>query len=141
MTIRDSGRMNQALLISIMFFSFTLASCESWLPDAHRPDMTLGNVIERQELDKIHPGMIMSDITRIIGHPMITDPFHADRWDYIYRYIPGEGEILQSRITLFFKGDSLVSIEDSAYREPTPKNQDDSTDRETVEAVPEPDID
>lgn len=102
-------------------FAFMLTSCGSWLPDAHRIDITQGNAIKREVLDKIHTGMKKSEITPILGNPSISDPFHAQRWDYIYRYIPGRGESVQSRVTLFFEGEVLVKIDDSQYREPEPE--------------------
>jgi outer membrane protein assembly factor BamE len=98
-----------------------LTSCGSWLPDAHRIDVTQGNTIERNTLETIHLGMKRSEITPILGNPLINDPFHAQRWDYIYRFTPGRGEPIQSRLTLFFKGDELIRIDDSEYVEPVPE--------------------
>lgn len=118
MLIRNSSQLNQILLISILFFSLLLSACESWLPQAHRLDLTQGNVIERDNLEKLQLGMSRTEVTQIIGHPMISDPFHAERWDYLYRYIPGRGEAQQSRVTLFFEANKLIKIEDSTYREP-----------------------
>jgi outer membrane protein assembly factor BamE len=105
----------------VVLFALILTSCGSWLPDAHRIDITQGNTIKREALDKIHTGMKKSEITPILGSPLISDPFHAQRWDYIYRYIPGRGEPVQSRVTLFFESEVLVKIDDSEYREPEPE--------------------
>lgn len=113
-----SGITNFSLLTVALLF--TLVSCASWLPDAHRIDILQGNVIKREDLDRVHTGMKKSEITPVLGTPMISDPFHAERWDYIYRHIPGRGEIKQSRITLFFEADVLVRIDDSEYIEPEP---------------------
>ena len=44
-----------------------------------------------------------------MGNPLISDPFHVQRWDYIYRYVPGRGEPVQSRVTLFFEGDVVIT--------------------------------
>ncbi|MFC1589248.1 outer membrane protein assembly factor BamE [Pseudomonadota bacterium] len=95
-----------------------LSSCASWLPEAHRQDVTQGNEIKREALDKIHVGMTKSEITPILGNPTLKDPFHANRWDYIYRYVPGRDQAKQSRVTLFFDGDKLIRIDDSEYKEP-----------------------
>lgn len=97
---------------------FILSSCESWLPDAHRPDFTQGNAIKREALDKIQLGMKASEITPILGSPLLKDPFHANRWDYMYRHLPARGEVLQSRLTLYFENGVLIRIDDSEYREP-----------------------
>lgn len=108
------------LLTSIMLLSAFVSSCASWLPEAHRQDVLQGNEIKREALNKIQIGMKKSEITSIIGNPTLKDPFHANRWDYIYRYVPGRREAEQSRLTLYFDGDSLIRIDDSEYKEPNP---------------------
>lgn len=116
-----SHRNNIHCLILVLLSVFVVSACESWLPDAHRPDYTLGNVIKPDALEKIQLGMKKSEITPILGSPMLTDPFHANRWDYIYRYLPRgrTSEVLiESRVTLFFEDDVLVKIDDTDYVEP-----------------------
>ena len=100
-------------LISIVLIS----SCTSWLPEAHRQDVTQGNEIKQEVLNKIHIGMKKSEITLLIGNPTLKDPFHANRWDYIYIYVPGREQARQSRLTLYFEGDELVRMDDSEYKE------------------------
>lgn len=100
------------------FLLLLLTSCASWLPEAHRQDVVQGNEIKQEMLDKLHVGMNKAEITAIIGNPTLKDPFHADRWDYIYRLVPGRQPATQSRLTLYFEGDTLVKIDASKYREP-----------------------
>jgi len=46
-----------------------------------------------------------------MGNPLITDTFHADRWDYLYSIQPGGGQRLQERVSLVFDGsDQLVGL-------------------------------
>ncbi|EKG30555.1 outer membrane lipoprotein OmlA [Pseudomonas avellanae BPIC 631] len=46
-----------------------------------------------------------------MGNPLLTDTFHADRWDYLYSLQPGGGERQQERVSLIFNGnDQLVSL-------------------------------
>lgn len=128
-----SHKSNIRYLIPVLLAVFVVSSCESWLPDAHRPDITQGNVIKRDDLDKIHLGMKKSEITPILGSPTLTDPFHAQRWDYIYRFLPGRGEPRQSRVTLYFEGDMLVKIDALTYFEPRPDDE-----KYEYETKPEP---
>lgn len=125
------------LLLSI----FILTACESWLPNAHRPDFTQGNAIKREALDKIQIGMKASDIVPILGNPSLKDPFHANRWDYMYRFLPGRGENVQSRLTLYFENGVLTRIDDSEYREPESFKDKASDEPAPVEAVPGPEPD
>ena len=117
-----------------------LTSCGSWLPDAHRIDIIQGNAIKRETLDKVETGMKKSDVTAILGSPLISDPFHAQRWDYIYRYMPGRGEPVQSRVTLFFENDVLIKIDSSEYREPEPDVSDNVPEDVPEDMGPQPEI-
>lgn len=99
-------------------------------------DVTQGNEIKREALDKIHVGMSKAQITPILGNPTLKDPFHSSRWDYIYRYVPGREQPIQSRVTLFFDGDKLIRIDDSEYREPEAVKKE-SGDVELKESAPE----
>ncbi len=47
----------------------------------------------------------------IMGSPMLADPFHQNRWDYIYSFQPGREPRLQKRITLLFANDHIVGIQ------------------------------
>ena len=124
--------------ILVFLISVSLLGCASWLPDAYRIDVTQGNAIEREALDRIVLGMSRSEVTAIIGTPLIQDPFHAERWDYIYRFIPGRGEPVQSRVTLFFDGDVLVNVDVSDYREPEGFKDTQDKDEEVMKTQPNP---
>lgn len=136
-----SHRNNFRYLIPVLISAFFLSSCESWLPDAHRPDFTQGNAIKREALDKIQLGMKASEITPILGSPLLKDPFHSNRWDYMYRFLPGRGDIIQSRLTLYFEDGVLIRIDDSEYREPKAINEKTTSEPAPVEAVPGPEPD
>jgi len=123
-------------LITLIFVITLTPACESWLPDAHRPDYTQGNVIKPDALAQIKLGMRKSEITPILGSPMLRDPFHANRWDYIYRYLPRgrtQDASIESRVTLFFEDDLLIKIDDTQYVEP---RSDDDNQNSEVEAAP-----
>ncbi len=83
--------------------------------DPHRIDIQQGNRIESDTLTKLKTGMNRKQVLFILGSPLLKDPFHQDRWDYIYYFKPGNDAVKQSRVTLYFDGDSLVKIDDSAF--------------------------
>jgi outer membrane protein assembly factor BamE len=115
-------RRGSSLILPLLLVCSLLSGCASWLPDAHRPDLTQGNAIKPEDLAKLQPGMNRSKVIEIIGNPTLIDPFHAERWDYIYRYIPGRGKAEQSRVSLFFDGDVLKRIDKSGYTPPVERN-------------------
>jgi outer membrane protein assembly factor BamE len=77
----------------------------------HKIDIQQGNYVTQEMVDKLKRGMTRSQVRFALGTPLITDPFHADRWDYIYVY-ETKGRLFAKRhIVAVFKGDALVGIE------------------------------
>src|SRR3954465_9951811 len=50
----------------------------------YKPDVVQGNVVTTEQISQVKPGMSRSQVKDILGSPLITDPFHADRWDYVF---------------------------------------------------------
>jgi outer membrane protein assembly factor BamE len=82
----------------------------SKLPFVYRVDVQQGNVVDQAMINKLKPGMDKKQVRFIMGTPLLQDPFHSNRWDYLYSYEPGGGERIQRHITLHFKDDKLSRI-------------------------------
>jgi Small protein A (tmRNA-binding) len=80
-------------------------------PLVYRVDIQQGNVIDQEMIDRLKPGMDKKQVKFIMGTPLIIDPFHNNRWDYVYSFEPGRGEREQRRISLIFKEDKLAYIQ------------------------------
>lgn len=109
------------LFCGYIFLAFCLIasiSCASWLPEAHKLEITQGNVITPDQVKQLQPGMPKADVRTLLGIPVLQDPFHDQRWDYIFRYLPGNEASQQSRLTLHFENDVLERIDDSDYIDP-----------------------
>ena len=81
------------------------------LPSVYRINIQQGNVIEQQMLDKLKPGMNQNQVRFIMGTPTMVDPFHNDRWDYVYTFSQDDKERKQRKITLYFKDDRLAYLD------------------------------
>ena len=116
---KKSAFSRQIFAIVIIAFSSTLLiACAEWLPDAYKIDLQQGNSVKLEQLESIELGMSKTEVRQIMGSPMLSDPFHNQRWDYIYRFIPRKGFERKSLLTLYFEDDLLVKIDDSEYIEP-----------------------
>ena len=104
---------SSALAASLML----LGACESGWIEPHRIDIEQGNAITQEEFESLYTGMNRSEVLEAVGAPMMQDPFHADRWDYIYRLKPGKGRERNSHFTLYFRDDVLVKIDGENYKE------------------------
>ncbi|MGE5523791.1 MAG: outer membrane protein assembly factor BamE [Rhodospirillaceae bacterium] len=78
---------------------------------AHKIEIQQGNYITQDMVAKLKPGMTRSQVRYILGTPLVADPFHSDRWDYVYQ-MQKQGETVEfRRIYLLFEQDKLVRIE------------------------------
>ena len=110
------SRFNPALFV--VCISFFTTACESWLPEPHKLDLHQGNTIKLEQVEAIEIGMSKPEVRKIMGSPMLADPFHNQRWDYIYRFVPNKGFTRKSLLTLYFENGRLIKIDDSQYVEP-----------------------
>ncbi len=73
----------------------------------HKIDVQQGNYLDQTSVAKLKPGMTHSQVKFLLGTPLITDPFHPERWDYLY-FDSKNGKLKsEKRLTLIFEGDSL----------------------------------
>ena len=105
-------------LIIVLSGLVMLSACSTWLPEPHKLDLQQGNTVKLKQLEELSLGMTKSEVRKVMGEPMLADPFHNQRWDYIYRFIPNKGFERKSLLTLYFKNDVLIKIDDSKYIEP-----------------------
>ncbi len=78
----------------------------------YKIDIQQGNFIDQEMLAKLQPGMTHAQVKFIMGTPLVTDIFHANRWDYIYIDRKKGKLITKRRAVLYFAGDKLERIED-----------------------------
>ena len=77
----------------------------------YRMDIVQGNVVTQEQAARVQPGMSRAQVRDLLGSPMLTDPFHADRWDYIFT-IRRQGTTPQQRIVVaHFKADKLDRLD------------------------------
>lgn len=80
-------------------------------PGAYKIDIQQGNVITREMVDQLRPGMTRAQVQYVMGTPLIEDTFNSNRWDYIYSLQSGGKSREQKTVTLFFVNDQLHSIQ------------------------------
>jgi len=100
--------MKRFLSISVLL----LSACSS-APDitSHltpfRIDVRQGNMVTQEMVAQLKPGQTRDQVRFILGTPLVTDMFHANRWDYVYRFQPGHGQVQERHLIVFFNGDKL----------------------------------
>jgi outer membrane protein assembly factor BamE len=99
-------------LISFIIAASVLAGCT--FPNVVSPyklDIPQGNTVTADQATRLKPGMTRSQVRFILGSPLLADPFHTDRWDYIHSDARN-GKLQQKKIfTVIFENDKLARVE------------------------------
>lgn len=77
----------------------------------YRIDIVQGNAITREQGERIKPGLTRMQVRDILGTPLVTDPFHAARWDYIFTLRRQGAEPQRRSAVVLFEGDVVKSFE------------------------------
>ena len=77
----------------------------------YRVEIVQGNVVTKEQVAAVKPGMTRAQVRDVLGSPLLTDVFHGARWDYFFT-IRRQGAAPQNRhILLTFDGDQLSKID------------------------------
>ena len=80
----------------------------------YKIDIVQGNFVSKEQAAALQPGMSRTDVRNILGTPLLTSIFHADRWDYVFTFKRQGVEPQSRKVTVFFKGDVLERVEADA---------------------------
>lgn len=77
----------------------------------YKVEIQQGNVVTRDQVALVKPGMVREQVREILGSPMLTDVFHEQRWDYLYAVGRGSGSPEQRfSVAIFFDGDKVQRV-------------------------------
>ncbi|HOL37254.1 MAG TPA: outer membrane protein assembly factor BamE [Rubrivivax sp.] len=77
----------------------------------YRIDIVQGNVVTEEQAALIKPGATRLQVREVFGTPLLADPFHAERWDYIFTLRRPGSELKRRSVIVLFDGDVVKSIE------------------------------
>ncbi len=77
----------------------------------YRIDIVQGNVVTSEQAARVRPGMTRAQVRDILGSPMLTDIFHADRWDYVFTIKRPGTEPQRRHVIARFKDDALATLD------------------------------
>lgn len=100
----------RTLLLGTVLSAMLLSACSIpslRFPGVYKVPVQQGNLITQAMIDQLEPGMTRRQVIFVMGTPIVRDPFHQDRWDYVYNFEPGGGIRGQERITIYFEDDQL----------------------------------
>ena len=97
------------LLVALAITCITACSAVGF-PGVYRIDVEQGNIVTREMVDQLQPGMSKRQVRFILGTPLVEDSFNRDRWDYLYNKRNGLEVLAEESVTVHFEGDKLSSV-------------------------------
>jgi outer membrane protein assembly factor BamE len=80
----------------------------------YKVEVVQGNFVSREQVEALKPGMSRTQVRDILGTPLVTSVFHANRWEYVFT-LKRQGVPPQERkLTVFFNGDAMQRVEGDA---------------------------
>jgi outer membrane protein assembly factor BamE len=106
----------RVLLASVLALGLTACSVlNSSLSIEHfglyKPEVVQGNFVSREQRQALKLGMARAQVKDILGTPLVSSLFHADRWDYVFT-LRRQGVAPQSfKLSVRFQADALSQID------------------------------
>ena len=111
---RSIPRMTLSRLARMALLVTALCGCSSVprIVNEYKIDVQQGNVLTQDMVSQLRPGLTKDQVRFILGTPVLTDMFHANRWEYVYRLQQGSNGAVEIRkFSVFFDAsEKLVSV-------------------------------
>jgi outer membrane protein assembly factor BamE len=115
------------LFVCAGIVSLLLTGCQSFswpsMPSlsslgVYKLDINQGNYVTQDQAERLKVGQTRQQVRQVLGTPLLADPFHADRWDYIYEF-ERQGKVLEhTQLTVYFVNDRVARWENGELPPP-----------------------
>ncbi len=96
-----------------------LATLMAFAGCVYQATLSQGNLLKQEDLDQVEVGMTRSQVRFLLGTPMIDDPFHEERWDYVYFLRIGRKKASFKRwVSIYFDDEKVSEIVDGQELRP-----------------------
>lgn len=76
----------------------------------HRIDVQQGNYVTQDAVAKLKTGMSKTEVRQALGTPLLSDVFHANRWDYYFSHVKDGKPQDRKKFSVFFEDEKVVSF-------------------------------
>jgi outer membrane protein assembly factor BamE len=84
----------------------------------YRMEIQQGNFVTQEMVARLSPGMSKEQVRITLGTPLLTDIFHADRWDYVYSREGQDGQREQRKLVVHFSEGKLARLDGDVVAKP-----------------------
>jgi len=118
--------MRRASLLLLAVSALSLSGC-------FKPEIRQGNFLSDDKIALVKVGMTPAQVQYVLGRPMVQDPFHPSRWDYVRYVNPNDGSPEQNwHVIVYFDGGKVSRIE-----QPEVKNKEQQLQLPTIKDASE----
>ncbi|TYL48884.1 outer membrane protein assembly factor BamE [Marinomonas sp. IMCC 4694] len=99
----------------LILCALSISAC-SLFPPPYKVPVTQGNLITKEQLTQLQVGMSESQVTYLLGNPMLKDTFKPNEWHYLYttRYATPDTKQSEAKdLVLIFSNGTLVDIKNN----------------------------
>jgi outer membrane protein assembly factor BamE len=108
-------RMNRGHLLLAALAAALLEACGSVprIPGVtpYKVEIQQGNFVSQEMVTQLKPGMSKEQVRFVLGTPLLTDIFHAERWDYVYWRETPSGKREQRKLAVHFSDGRLARLD------------------------------
>jgi len=100
----------------ILCAALSLSACSIFFPEPYKVEVTQGNLVTQEQFSQLQVGMSESQVTYLLGTPMVQDNFKPDEWHYLYTSLHATVDTKQSEVnnlTLIFNNGTLAEIKNN----------------------------
>jgi len=101
-------------ILALLACSLALSACGL----IYRIDVQQGNYVTTETAARLKVGMTKAEVRQLLGTPLLSDVFHANRWDYYFSNVKGGRAEDRTRLTILFKDEKVVEWTGSARPNP-----------------------
>ncbi len=80
----------------------------------YKVDVIQGNFISKEQVAQLRTGLTRDEVRAVLGTPLMSSLFHADRWDYVFTMKRQGVEPQSFKYRVFFKDNLLERFEGDA---------------------------
>ena len=110
-----------------LLLASSLAALCSGCGIIYKVDVHQGNLLDEASVEQLETGLSKRQVHALLGSPMVADPFHQSRWDYVATASRRGSDPEIKNLVLTFDGDALAKIEGDYFPE-----QDEALMRESA---------
>lgn len=94
----------------MLLLGASMTGCSSWV---FRIDVSQGNFVDQDDVDKLRVGMTKEQVMYVLGKPVMRDTFDSDTFYYFYDMKAGSlsQRDFRKEFYVYFEDDKLTRIE------------------------------